>query len=123
MLRSGETPIYRTDALVRRSQPLQKSTDGKQAFASMNASVLATIGASEGDAVTIDQGGARAVLPAKLDESIPDGTVWVPAGLYETRTLGHVFSEVTVTKGGELPGEPAITAVPGGAGRQVKEVV
>ncbi len=123
MVRSGETPIYRTDPLVRRSQPLQKSTDGKQAFMSMNASVLASIGASEGDAVTIDQGGARAVLPAKLDEAIPDGTVWVPMGLYETRTLGTVFGEVTVSQGGELPGEPAITAVPGIAGGQVKEAV
>lgn len=123
LLRSGATPIHRTDPVVRRAQPLQKSTDGKQAFASMNAAGLQALGVNEGEPLSIDQGGARAVLPAKLDNAIPDGTVWIPAGLYETRTLGASFGEVTVTRGGELPGEPPTLSVLGSVSSQVKEAV
>ncbi len=111
-LRSGETPIYRTDPVVRRSMPLQKATDGKQAFASVNTSGLAALGVAEGEALTIEQGGRSCVLPAKLDDSLPDGCLWVPAGLHATATLGEVFGEVSAKAGGELPGEPATTSVP-----------
>ena len=97
-MRAGETPIHRVDPLVRRSVPLQKSVDGRQAFASMNAAELARHGAAEGDLLLVRQGHGpdvgEARLPARLDEGVPDGTVWIPAGLEETAGLGPVFGEV-----------------------------
>ena len=98
MLRAGETPIHAVDPLVRRSVPLQKSVDGRQAFASMNAAELARHGAAEGDLLLVRQGHGpdvgEARLPARLDGGVPDGTVWIPTGLPETASLGPVFGEV-----------------------------
>jgi len=99
LLRAGETPIYATDALVRRSQPLQNSSDGKQAFAVMADSVMQKLGIKEGDSVKVTQGDGVATLPAKADNSIPDACVWVPTGLPQTQALGDLFGPIQVSKG------------------------
>jgi len=96
LLRAGETPIYATDPLVRRSIPLQKSVDGKQAFVSMAAGLLERLGFAEGEFVSVSQDGASVSLPARRDDGVPDGCVWVPTGLPETAALGAVFGEVQV---------------------------
>ena len=98
MLRAGETPIYATDPIVRRSQPLQKSMDGKQAFASMGASEMSKLSLSDGDSVSVQQNGSAVTLPAKLDNDVPEGCVWVPAGLPETAALGSVFGAIEVSR-------------------------
>ena len=98
MVRAGETPIYATDPLVRRSQPLQKSADGKQAFASMSKAEMDKLGVSDGDMVKVKQGNGTAELAARTDEGVPAGCVWVPTGLPQTQTLGRVFAEVEVHK-------------------------
>jgi len=98
LLRAGEIPIYATDPLVRRSVPLQKSADGKQAFASMSASELSKLGVADGDMVKVKQGGGTAKLAARADENVPQGCVWVPSGLPETQTLGDLFAPVEVSK-------------------------
>lgn len=98
LLRAGETPIYATDPIVRRSQPLQKSMDGRQAFAFMAESELRKHSLSDGDTIQIRQQGASVALPAKLDNAIPDGCVWVPAGLPETRALDELFGAIEVSK-------------------------
>lgn len=112
LLRSGETPIYRTDPVVRRSQPLQKSTDGKQVQVSMNSATAQQLGVADGDAVTVEQGGGSAVLPARITDVIPNGCLWVPAGLAQTAGLGSVFGEVKARAGGSLTEEPPLTVVP-----------
>jgi len=98
LVRAGETPIYATDPLVRRSMPLQKSADGKQAFASMSQSELEKAGVADGDMVKIRQGSAQATLAARADESVPPGCVWIPAGITETQALGDLFAAVEVAK-------------------------
>ena len=98
LMRAGETPIYATDPLVRRSQPLQKSLDGKQAFASMAVSELAKLNVSDGDTVAIKQNGSSVSLTARADDNIPEGCVWVPSGLAETSELGTTFGPIEVSK-------------------------
>jgi len=98
LVRAGETPIYATDPIVRRSVPLQKSLDGKQAFASMAASELEKLSLSDGDAVSVRQNGTAVSLPCKLDNDVPEGCVWVPAGLPETTGLGEVFGAIEVSR-------------------------
>ncbi len=98
LLRAGETPIYATDPIVRRSQPLQKSMDGKQAFAIMSQTQAATLSVADGDQVSVQQNGSAVSLPAKVDNSIPDGCVWVPTGLPETQALGELFGTIKVSK-------------------------
>ncbi|MFK7891804.1 MAG: NADH-quinone oxidoreductase subunit NuoG [Granulosicoccus sp.] len=98
LLRSGETPIYATDPIVRRSRPLQLSMDGKQAFACMAESQLRKYQLNDGDTVQLKQRGVKASLPVKLDNSVPEGCVWVPAGLPETRALDDLFGAIEVSK-------------------------
>ena len=98
LVRAGETPIYATDPLVRRSQPLQKSADGKQAFASMALSELERLKLKDGDSVNVQQGDASATLPVRADDTVPAGCVWVPAGLPQTQALGELFAAVEVRK-------------------------
>ena len=98
LLRAGETPIYATDPIVRRSQSLQKSMDGKQAFASMSEAQASSLSVADGEMVSVRQNGSAVSLPAKIDNAIPEGCVWVPAGLPETRALGELFGVLEVSK-------------------------
>jgi len=98
MLRAGESPMYSVDPIVRRSQPLQKSLDGKQAFASMAASQMDKLSLKDGDSVSVKQNGAVVSLPCKSDNDVPEGCVWVPTGLPETMALGSLFGEIEVSK-------------------------
>lgn len=98
VLRAGETPIYATDPIVRRSQPLQKSMDGKQAFAVMSESQAASLSVADGEQVSVRQNGSAVSLPAKVDNGVPEGCVWVPAGIPETQALGELFGAIEVSK-------------------------
>ena len=98
LLRAGETPIYATDPLVRRSQPLQNSNDGKQAFAVMADSVMQKLGIEDGDTVKVQQGDGVATLVVCSDNNVPDACVWVPAGLPQTQMLGDLFGVIQVSK-------------------------
>lgn len=98
LLRAGETPIYATDPIVRRSTPLQKSLDGQQAYASMTATDLQKLSLSDGDTVSVRQNGSVVSIPCKLDNDVPDGCVWVPAGLPETMQLGELFGAIEVSR-------------------------
>jgi len=96
--RCGETPIYATDPLVRRSMPLQNSRDGKQAFALMPDSVMSKLGLQDGDTVKVKQGDGEATLAAKADNGVPDACVWVATGLPQTQALGDLFGPIQVSK-------------------------
>ncbi|NND90761.1 MAG: NADH-quinone oxidoreductase subunit G [Granulosicoccus sp.] len=98
MLRAGETPIYATDPIVRRAPALQKSLDGAQAFASMAGAELHKLSLAEGDSVSVKQNGAEVRLPVKLNDDIPEGCVWIPAGLPETASLGELFGVIEVSR-------------------------
>lgn len=98
LLRAGETPIYATDPIVRRSQALQKTADAKQGFVSMAGSTLQMLSSQAGDVINVKQNGASVPLPCKLDNDIPEGCVWIPTGIPETVALGEVFGEVEVSK-------------------------
>ena len=97
LTRAGEIPIHAVDPLVRRSLPLQKSHDGKQAVALMGAAEWARLELAEGDAVALSQGGPSVTLPARRDDGVPEGSVWVPGGLAETQGLGSLFGPIEMS--------------------------
>ena len=72
--------------------------DGKQAFAVMSAVQAATLKVADGDHVSLRQNDASTELPARVDNAVPDGCVWVPAGLPETQVLGDLFGAIEVSK-------------------------
>jgi len=100
--RTGEVPIHAVDPLVRRSQPLQKSHDGKQAFAVLGAAEWERLGLADGDHVALSQesadGAAWVTLPALRDDGVPATCIWVPGGIPETRALGDLFGPIDVVR-------------------------
>jgi len=68
IVRAGETPIY------------------------------ATLSIADGDHVSVQQNGSAVSLPAKLDNSVPEGCVWIPTGIPETQALGDLFGAIEVQK-------------------------
>jgi len=99
LIRIGETPIYASDALVRRATSLQKTKDARDAtVARVNSSVASNAGLSDGDQVAVVQGEGRAEMVLKVDAHIPDGCVWVPAGVPGSEFLGDQFGELSLEK-------------------------
>ena len=99
--RIADVPIYATDALVRRATSLQLSADARAPVASLPAALWAALGLRDGDSVRVTQaseGGASVQLPARLDATLADNTVRVPAGHIDTSTLGAMFGRLTVTR-------------------------
>src|SRR5690606_35136021 len=64
--RVAELPIYRTDALVRRSQPLQEHINSAPPRAAMNAATLQAQGLAAGDTVRVSTAHGSAELEAVL---------------------------------------------------------
>ncbi len=96
--RIADVPIYCTDALVRRSLPLQATADAVTPVASLPQALWAELGLSDGAQVKVSQEGASAVLHAVLDASLPANVVRVPAGHPVTASLGASFGAIRVDK-------------------------
>jgi len=96
--RIADVPIYSADALVRRARSLQLTNDAKPPVASLSSAVWQRLGLAEGDRVRVTQGSAFAVLAARLDTTLAERAVRVPAGHADTASLGAMFGDVTVAK-------------------------
>ncbi len=99
--RIADVPIYATDALVRRATALQLSADARAPAASLPTALWHALGLREGDSVRVAQssaGGESVQLPARLDPTLADNTVRVPAGHIDTATLGAMFGALTVVR-------------------------
>ncbi|MBV2179771.1 MAG: NADH-quinone oxidoreductase subunit NuoG [Castellaniella sp.] len=84
----AELPIYRTDALVRRSQPLQDHINSAPPQAAMNAVTLQSLGLAAGDAVRVSTAHGSADLSAALDDTVADGAVRIAGAFEQTAALG-----------------------------------
>ncbi len=96
--RIADVPIYATDALVRRSESLQKTADATVPTARMNSAQLAALGLSDGQRVRVGQDGGEALLLARLDGGVPDGCVRIAAAHALTAGLGAMSGEISVAK-------------------------
>ena len=96
--RIAEVSIYQSDAIVRRSAPLQKTRAGAAPVAAMNGALFARLELRDGDTVKITQGGGAAILPAVRDDKLPANCIRVPAGHPSTAGLGAMFGAVEVER-------------------------
>ncbi len=96
--RVSEVPIYFSDALARRSGPLQRTRDAQAPRAWMNARLMASLGVAAGAPVLVRQGKGEARLAAALDERLPEGCVRIAAGHPSTAGLGPMFGAVTLER-------------------------
>ena len=96
--RIADVPVYSTDSLVRRALSLQLTADARAPQASLPSRLWADLGLAAGDKVRVSQGGAEAVLAARLDKTLAPTVVRVPAGHVLTAALGASFGAISVAK-------------------------
>jgi NADH-quinone oxidoreductase subunit G len=94
LVRVGEWPLYRSDALVRHSPPLQACAAADAACIRMHPDTALAYNLT--DQVTISQGQIEITLPLVTDSGIAPEVVWVANAMPETIDLGHAFAAITV---------------------------
>jgi NADH-quinone oxidoreductase subunit G len=96
--RVADVPIYSTDAIVRRSAPLQATADAAAPKAWLHSEELKKLGVQAGAMVKVGQGQGSALLVAAADDKLPKGVVRVAAGHAATAALGAMFGTITVER-------------------------
>jgi len=93
LVRVGEWPLYRLDALVRHADALQACVAADSAAVRIHPATAAHLQLGE-DTVTVAQGEIEVTLPLQRDERIAPEVIWVPNALLETVDLGHAFAPI-----------------------------
>jgi NADH-quinone oxidoreductase subunit G len=96
--RVSDVPIYATDAVVRRSEPLQATTDAALPQAWLHSDELKKLGVQPGARIKISQGQGSVQLVAAADDKLPRGVVRVAAGCAATAALGAMFGTISVER-------------------------
>jgi NADH-quinone oxidoreductase subunit G len=96
--RVTDVPIYRSDALVRRSGPLQETADSRSPKARMASGTLAKLGVQSGDALRVSSQQGQIILPALEDNTVAPDCVRIAAAFNETSALGSGFGQLTVER-------------------------
>jgi NADH-quinone oxidoreductase subunit G len=99
--RVTDVPIYFTDAIARRSEPLQRTADAHVALVTLPRALAAELNVQPGDRVQVMQGSGSAILVADVDSRLPFNAIRVAAGHPSTATLGAMFGPIAVQKAGE----------------------
>ena len=96
--RLTNVPIYSTDGIVRRSPPLQQTSDAIAPRAWMSPALAEKLVVLEGDRVRVSQGSGNAVLEVGIDRHLPDSVVRIASAHPDTQTLGGMFGEIRAEK-------------------------
>jgi NADH-quinone oxidoreductase subunit G len=96
--RLADVPIYATDALVRHAPSLQQTADARPPAASLPEALWQRLALRAGDKVRITQGAGHVVLPARLDATLAQDTVRVPAGHPDTASLGAMTGTLEIAR-------------------------
>ena len=96
--RVADVPVYFSDAIVRRADALQQTTDARTPKAILSAALAEKLGVSEGTTVRVTQGKATVMLACAIDGSLPANVVRVAAAHSATLALGEMFGAISVEK-------------------------
>lgn len=96
LVRVGEWPLYRIDAIVRNSKDLQFCAASESACIRIHPSTADKFNLDE--IATVSQGDIEITLPLKRDERIAADVVWVANAMPETVDLGHSFAAITIKR-------------------------
>lgn len=94
LVRVGEWPLYRGDAIVRHADPLQKCGASEIACIRMHPKTTSRL-KLQGTA-TVSQGNIEITLPLVDDERVAQDVVWVANAMPETIDLGDCFAAITI---------------------------
>lgn len=96
--RVADVPIYRTDAMVRRSEPLQAAPASKKPAAAMNGRTLTSLGLTAGVKVRVSGGQGAVELETVQDDAVADRAVRISAAFETTAALGGAFGQISVER-------------------------
>lgn len=96
LVRVGEWPLYRIDAIVRNAKDLQMCAAAEPACIRIHPSTADKLKLD--DIATVSQGDIEITLPLKRDERIAADVVWVANAMPETVDLGHSFAAITIKR-------------------------
>jgi NADH-quinone oxidoreductase subunit G len=96
LLRVGDVPIYAVDPLVRRARSLQASPLARPVEVRLHPDAARELGVAAREQVQVRQNGVAVDLPLVLDESVPRGCAWIPAGLAASVALGPAVGPVAI---------------------------
>ncbi|OWT68200.1 MULTISPECIES: NADH-quinone oxidoreductase subunit NuoG [unclassified Achromobacter] len=96
--RVADVPIYRTDAIVRRSEALQAAPASRAPTARMNGRTLAGLGLTAGVKVKIAGATGSIELETVQDDAVADRAVRVAAAFEKTAGLGGAFGQISVER-------------------------
>lgn len=99
--RIAPVPIYATDALVRRSRPLQATKDAALPGVIVSPSTLDGLGLRSGESAAARQGAGSVVLDVISDHRIPDGCAWLPEGIPALAVLDSGGGGIVLEKVGQ----------------------
>jgi NADH-quinone oxidoreductase subunit G len=96
--RIAELPIYRSDAMVRRSDPLQASPASRAPTARMNAATLSNLGLAAGIRVRVSSPHGAVELETVQDDGLADSAVRIATGFAQTAALGAASGELKLER-------------------------
>ncbi|MFA7623878.1 MAG: NADH-quinone oxidoreductase subunit NuoG [Pusillimonas sp.] len=96
--RVADMPIYRSDAIVRRAEPLQAAPASQPPVLRAHSATLASLGLAAGDSARVASAAGQVVLAVQVDDGVAQGAVRVAAGFPQTLALGSAFGQVTVER-------------------------
>lgn len=96
--RVADVPIYRSDAMVRRSEPLQAAPASKKLAAAMNGRTLTSLGLTAGAKVRVSGGQGAVELETVQDDAVADRAVRISAAFENTAALGGAFGQISVER-------------------------
>lgn len=99
LTRIGHYPLYAVDALVRRAPPLQETSDSLSAMIAINQATAAKLGLNGSSMAVVVQNNKRISIPLYIEEAIPDGCAFIPAGVAGSNELGLNYGPVEVDAG------------------------
>lgn len=96
IVRVGEWPLYRIDAIVRNAKELQACASSEVSTIRIHPATADRLNLD--DFATVSQGDIEITLPLKRDERIAADVVWVANAMPETVDLGHSFAPIAISK-------------------------
>ena len=96
--RLADVPVYFSDAIVRRAESLQQTTDARAPHAVLSAALAEKLGVHPGDKVRVSQGTTTIVIDCAIDRGLPENVVRVASAHTSTAALGPMFGTISVEK-------------------------
>lgn len=94
IVRLGEWPIYKCDAIVRHASALQDCATSEATCIRIHPQTASQLKLT--DMATVSQGDIEITLPLKHDERVAPDVIWVANAMPETIDLGHSFAAINI---------------------------